>query len=81
MSQSIVGKTIVGVRRLTDEEIEQIWGFQASAYDMPLLIQLDDGSELVPSADAEGNGIGVLFHFDAEGKGDILLPPQDTDTE
>ena len=50
---SIVGRTITGIRRLNDEECEQIWGMPASMYDMPLVIELDDGSELIPSSDPE----------------------------
>ena len=34
---SIVGRTITGIRRLNDEECEQIWGMPASMYDNWLL--------------------------------------------
>jgi len=74
---SIVGRTITGIRRLNDEECEQIWGMPASMYDMPLVIELDDGSELIPSSDPEGNGVGALFYFNPEGEGETLIPPQD----
>jgi hypothetical protein len=73
---TIVGRTITGIRRLTDEECEQIWGMPASISDIPLVIELDDGSELIPFADPEGNGAGTLFYFNAEGEGNILIPPQ-----
>jgi len=74
---SIVGRKITGIRQLTEEECQQIWGMPASMSDMPLTIQLDDGSELVPSSDPEGNGVGALFYFNSKGEGDVLIPPQD----
>jgi len=73
---TIVGRTITGIRQLTEEECKQIWGMPASMSDIPLVIQLDDGSELIPSSDPEGNGVGALFYFNNKGEGDVLIPPQ-----
>ena len=54
--ESLIGRTIVAIRELTDDEKDQLdwWGY------CPVLI-LDDGTELTPSQDEEGNGPGALF--------------------
>lgn len=54
--EPLIGRTIVGVRALTKEELDQYdwWG------SIPVLI-LDDGTQVVPSRDDEGNGGGTFF--------------------
>lgn len=53
---NLIGRTIVAVRIMTKEELDEIdWYGHA-----PVLI-LDDGTEIVASKDYEGNGPGVLF--------------------
>ncbi len=52
----LVGKTIKSVRYMDKEEADEMsWG------DRSLIITLSDGTELIPSADDEGNNAGVLY--------------------
>jgi hypothetical protein len=56
---SLVGKTILGVRPLTDEEAEDMcWD---TKYQIPFAIIFTDGSWMMPSSDPEGNQPGHLF--------------------
>lgn len=52
----LVGRKITGVRYQTQEEAEGLgW------YSRALVITLDDGAQLIPSADDEGNNAGAIF--------------------
>jgi len=52
----LVGKKIKGVRYLTNEEAEGLdW------YSRPIVIELNDGSLILPSRDDEGNDGGAMF--------------------
>lgn len=52
----LVGRTITTVRYLTADEARGLgW------YERPLVLELDDGTLLFPSRDAEGNDGGSLF--------------------
>jgi len=52
----LVGRTIIGMRRLTDEEMEECgWN------ENPMVILLDDGTFILPQRDDEGNDGGVLY--------------------
>jgi hypothetical protein len=54
--QPLVGRTIIGVRYMTPQDQEaSMWSESA------VILILDDGTELYPSADDEGNGPGALF--------------------
>lgn len=54
--QPLVGRTIRAIRYMTEVEAGDMdW------HDAPIVIQLDDGTFLWPSADDEGNGAGALF--------------------
>lgn len=55
----LVGRTIVKVRYLTDEERDLI-GFSSRA----VVLQLDNGLLVYPSQDDEGNDAGALFTTD-----------------
>ena len=71
---SIVGRTITGIRRLNDEECEQIWGMPASMYDNWLLSWM----MAVNSFHLQIlKSVGALFYFNPEGEGETLIPPQD----
>lgn len=60
---TLVGKTVVGVRAMTREEMEEEgWDYRG---DCTVLI-FSDGSRAYASEDPEGNGPGALFGFDAE---------------
>ena len=52
----LYGRTITDLRYMTEEEARQ-WAW----YERPLVLVLDDGTELFPSRDDEGNGGGALF--------------------
>ena len=82
---SLIGRSITEVRQLSQAEIQQIFGETASQYDIPTLIKLDDGSELIPVRDPEVNGPGALLYFtphDDEMLGDLLIPRTgESDTE
>lgn len=58
----LVGRTIVSVRYMTDDEAEEwMW------YKKPIIMKLDDGTELMLSCDDEGNDGGAMFGFTKEG--------------
>ena len=66
------GRKIVNVRRLTAAELEEMY-----LEDDPagcLVLMLDDGSVLFPSPDTEGNGLGVMFGIDKDGRHMTLMP-------
>jgi len=63
----LLGRKIIGVRYMTDEELPEDWG------EHPIVIMLDDNSVWYPSRDDEGNGPGSLFGQDIHHK-DISLP-------
>lgn len=78
--RNIVGRTISGVRQLTPAEIEQIWGLPIGYGSLPLVIELDDGSEIIPVSDPECNDAGELLHFqqiEDQFVGEVLRPPSD----
>jgi hypothetical protein len=56
VAKELVGKAIVAVRYLTEEEREELGWYSRS-----VVIQLSDGTLLWPSQDDEGNGAGALF--------------------
>ncbi len=62
----IIGKRIVDVRPMTDQELaDEYWeGFEHLE---PPVVVLDDGTILYPSRDAEGNGPGSLFGKESDG--------------
>ena len=66
--ENLLGRTIVGVRYLTDKETEAMDWMHSSA-----VLVLDDGSLLFPSMDDEGNDGGALFGQTKDGK-EITLP-------
>ena len=55
-AEKLVGRTIKNVRYLSDDEKETLDWDSGS-----LVIELDDGNSIFPSADDEGNGPGALF--------------------
>ncbi len=64
----LLGRKITGVRYMVDEEVENT-GF----YHKALVIRLDDGTLLFPSADDEGNDAGAI-HYMKEGDDEWILP-------
>ena len=56
IAKQLVGRTIVKVRYLTKKEMDELgW------YDRSVVLHLDDGNIIFPSADDEGNNAGSLF--------------------
>lgn len=60
---SFIGKTIVEIRTLTDQEMKSLYWYQGSG-DIPMVIIFNDGQALIPSSDSEGNGPGFLITAD-----------------
>jgi hypothetical protein len=60
-SKLLVGKKIVGVSYLCSEDREEMGWCGA-----PIVITLDDGTNIFPSQDDEGNGPGALFTNDED---------------
>ena len=67
-----MNRTIIAVRPMTEEELEQ-QGWSETFNGAPPALVLDDGSVLFPSADAEGNYGGALFFVNAKGTQGILI--------
>jgi hypothetical protein len=53
------GKTIKGVRPLTEAECEA-FGWDFAYEDYAVVVEFTDGTGFVPMADPEGNGCGFL---------------------
>ncbi len=64
----LLGRTIVGIRYLTDKEVEDMGWYQSS-----VVFILDNGSLFFPSADDEGNNGGTLFGQTEKGE-EITMP-------
>lgn len=52
----LVGKTISAVRYQTPKEAEQFGGW----HQLAVIIQLNDGTQLIPMSDDEGNAPGAI---------------------
>ena len=55
--QLLTGRKIISVRYMLEDEAEESLGWDRCG----LVIELDNGLELIPSQDDEGNGPGALF--------------------
>lgn len=62
MDADIIGKKIINIRPMTDQEIEEQYWHHDS--DNAFAIVLENGVVLFPSRDYEGNGPGVIFGYD-----------------
>lgn len=63
MKEHLIGKKIVDVREMTEDEADECWGWDTPGQ----VIVLDDGTELIPSRDPEGNDAGHLFIINKDG--------------
>jgi len=61
------GKTIVSAAYMTEQEAED-WGW----YKRPIIMVLSDGTELILSADDEGNDGGSLFYANDKERDGVL---------
>ncbi len=68
---SVVGRRIVEVRPLTAAECERSFGDTWN--EAGVVLVLDNGIELFPSRDPEGNGPGAMFGYDHRSGGDFTL--------
>jgi hypothetical protein len=67
----LIGKKVVDVRGMTKEEMEtEGWEMHKST----TVVVFDDGTRIFASRDEEGNGPGVLFGTDPNGKGFVNIP-------
>jgi hypothetical protein len=55
LKKQLIGKKIIAVRYMTDEE-KTLFGWHSK----PLIIMLDDNTFLIPQADDEGNDGGAI---------------------
>ena len=67
-SDRLLGRRITGVRYMTDREKNDLaWDCRG------LVLELDNGTQVVPAADVEGNDPGALFVLSSRGY--ETLPP------
>ena len=57
-ADTLIGKTITGVRSITDEEYEQLGWYKNS--NTTAVLEFADDSYAIVMADPEGNGTGFL---------------------
>ena len=60
----LLDRKIVKVHWLTEDQAEQEFGW----YKRPIVITLDDGTEIVPQMDDEGNDGGALWLGNKDGE-------------
>jgi len=61
MDHTVVGKRIVDVRAMTQNEMQQEGWSVPYRGARPVVMVLDDGTRLYASQDEEGNGPGAMF--------------------
>jgi hypothetical protein len=61
IKESLVGKKIVTMRYMTDEEMKKFSWFKR-----PIVILLDDGTVIIPFMDDEGNDGGAMAVINKE---------------
>jgi len=67
-SDVLLGRKIVAVQYLTNEERDEMgW------YSCPIIITLDDGTIIFPTADDEGNDAGAI-HYQKTGDNNYIIP-------
>ena len=76
----IVGRKIVGARKMTKDEAAADGWNGLRDWDYPIVLILDDGTLLYASADEEGNGPGELFGT-ACGITFMITPAQEDDAD
>ena len=76
-AQSLIGRTIVGIRSLRKDELYAV-GWEASSTPA-MAIELDDGTWVVASRDQERNGPGVFVVLDEDESYLILSDAQPAD--
>ena len=64
-TSNLIGATITDVRHPTKKELSM---FSYDNSTIELVVELDNGSTLIPAQDPELNGIGHLVEYDKDGK-------------
>ena len=64
LPEALIGRTITGIRTVTEEELEDNVWQEPSGFGS--IITLDDGTEIWALQDEEGNGMGVLMHVNKD---------------
>ena len=67
-AEVLCGRKIVSVRYMYENESEQLGWYSRS-----LVLTLDDGTLVFPSADDEGNDAGAI-HYQKKGDSNYVLP-------
>jgi hypothetical protein len=70
---SIEGQRIVGIRKMTNEELERE-GWQSRVGQPTAVLELESGTIIYPAADPEGNAPGAIFGIDAGDTAFALFP-------
>jgi hypothetical protein len=65
--KALLGRKIVRVRYLSDEEMEDM-GWDSK----PIVLELDNGTLMFPSADDEGNDGGAMFYCSEEDPNGVI---------
>ena len=68
----IIGKVVVAVRLMTEDELDQE-GMDGHSR-VPVVIVFNDNTRVYASMDGEGNGPGELFGIAPDGSGFYLVP-------
>lgn len=71
-----VGLMIVGIRMMTNEELENE-GWEDSYGRYPVVLILEDGGKIYASSDPEGNDSGCLFGIAGSGEEITIAPLAD----
>lgn len=64
----LVGREIVEARKMTEAELEREGWATNHYHPAPPVLVLDDGTNLYPATDTEGNSPGALFGVGDEGE-------------
>jgi hypothetical protein len=66
MADSFVGQKIKDIRPMTSAEHEaECW--DEDNFNIPVVVELENGAKLYASRDPEGNGAGAMFAMDEKG--------------
>lgn len=67
-----LGQRLKSIRPMTKKELDsQYWDHRP--WEVPMVLEFEDGSIIFASQDGEGNGPGALFGVDGKGKNFSLL--------
>jgi hypothetical protein len=67
----LVGARLISIRSATEEEAEDLMGWEFSNHHAIPILEFDNGRSLILSQDEEGNGAGFAFLVE-ESQEDVL---------